>query len=208
MSENEAFFKIITLGDSKVGKTSIIKRITLGSFEDESFSTVGIVFSFKEIIIKDGIKVKLKLIDTAGQERFNRAIPKSYYKNADAVLFVFAYDDELSFDHIEEWLTIFKENSSENENIPLYLIGNKFDVENKKITNDSIEELKNKIGINNFAKTSAKSNFGIDELINEVAEKLYELNKKNLGKKQAKRQLINEKEVKKKSKCVFCSVDS
>jgi small GTP-binding protein len=132
MDENAELFKIITLGDSAVGKTSIIKRYANGIFEDECLSTVGVSFSFKEVTLKEGRKIKLKFIDTAGKEKY-RAISKSYYKNAQGILFIFSYDNKDSFEHMQMWLNSCKDNISIKENIPIFLIGNKYDVENKQI---------------------------------------------------------------------------
>ena len=61
-------FKIITLGNCVVGKKNIIKRFVNGNFMEHTITTIGISFSFKEVILKDGTKVSLKLIDTAGQK--------------------------------------------------------------------------------------------------------------------------------------------
>ena len=74
-------------------------------------STVGLTFSFKEIVLNNKKKVKLKLIDTGGQEKY-RALSKSYFKNADGVLFVYSINDEDSFNHIKEWITLFNENNN------------------------------------------------------------------------------------------------
>ena len=201
MIENEELFKIITLGDGGVGKTSIVKRFIRNVFEDDTLSTVGVAFSFKEVTVENGKKIKLKFVDTAGQEKY-RALAKSYYKNAEAVLFVFSYDDKKSFDHIEEWLNRFKEYGGNKEEIPLFLVGNKCDIENKVIEDNLIENLKNRIGFKYFKKTSAKDNIGIEELFNELSEKMYQQNKKNIGKEQKNKHLENNgtKEMKEKEK--------
>ncbi len=170
MSQNEKLeLKIITLGDSGVGKTSIIKRYVHGVFEEDTLPTIGLGFYFKNLTL-NGTKIKLKCIDTAGQEKY-KSIAKSYYKNAQGVLFVFSFDQKESFDHIKDWLNSFKENSDSNKDIPLVLIGNKCDIENKKIDEDLIDEFKKRKGIEENAKTSAKDNLGIDEIFNCLARK-------------------------------------
>ena len=85
---NDLTFKIITLGDSGVGKKAIIRRFVFNTFEINKLSTIGVNFSFKDVRLKNGKNVKLKLIDTAGQERY-KSVSKSYFRNADGVLFVF-----------------------------------------------------------------------------------------------------------------------
>ena len=82
-------FKIITLGDCGVGKKSIIKRYVYKNFDENQLTTIGISFSFKEVILKDGTKISLKFINTGGQEKY-RALSKSYFKNAKGVLFIFS----------------------------------------------------------------------------------------------------------------------
>jgi len=99
-------------------------------------STLGVNFSYKIIELENKKKVKLKLIDTAGQEKF-RSIAKSYYKNADAVLFVFALNDLDSFNHINDWVISFQENNGEK--VLKYLVGNKYDVEIKTVDQQLID---------------------------------------------------------------------
>ena len=198
MEESEQIFKVITLGDSGVGKTSIITRYTSGTFKEHRLSTAGSVFHFKDVVLKDGTKIKLKLIDTAGQEKY-RAMAKSYYKNAQGILLIFSYDSKKSFDHMEKWLESFKDNVSDQEGIPLFLIGNKCDVENKEIKDDLIEDLKKRTNIQDYIKVSAKSNIGIDELFDSLAEKMFKQNKKYDDNKQFNELLITKKKKKKNS---------
>ena len=71
MSEKDVIdFRIITIGDSNVGKTSIIRRYIDNKFDENFIATIGLIFSFKEVILKNQKKVRLKLIDTAGQEKY------------------------------------------------------------------------------------------------------------------------------------------
>ena len=124
--KEEIVFKIITIGDPNVGKTSIIRRYIYNVFEPQNLATIGVAFSFKEVTLKNGQTVKLKLVDTAGQEKF-KSVTKSYYKNTDGVLFVFDYSYEVTFEHISDWIKSFEENSNK-ENIPRFLLGNKYDL--------------------------------------------------------------------------------
>ena len=198
MEESEPIFKVITLGDSGVGKTSIITRFTSDTFKEHPISNSGNVFYFKDVVLKDGTKIKLKLIDTAGQEKY-RAMAKSYYKNAQGILLIFSYDSKKSFDHMEKWLESFKDNVSDQVGIPLFLIGNKCDVENKEIKDDLIEDLKKRTNIQDYIKVSAKSNIGIDELFDSLAEKMFKQNKKYDDNKQFNELLITKKKKKKNS---------
>ena len=71
-------------------------------------STIGFLTSVKDMDLKNGTRIRLKLIDTAGQENF-QSLAKTYIKNSDAVFFVFAHDNRESFDNINKWLTQFKD---------------------------------------------------------------------------------------------------
>ena len=168
--------------------------------QEEDLVTMGIAFSFKEVTLKNRKKIRLKIIDTAGQEKY-RAISKSYYKNAQGVLFVFSYDKKESFDNIEGWLNSFKEQVND-KGIPLFLVGNKYDIEDEKkvIEEDLIEDLKNRIGIKDYKDTSAKDNIGINELFNELAEKMYNQSIDNKEIKQNIIKLTSENEINEKKK--------
>ena len=126
-----AEFKIITLGNSGVGKTSILKRFISGKFETKMIATIGYGSSSKDLTLKNGTKIRLRLIDTAGQENY-QALAGNYMKNADAVFFVFSHDNKKSFNDIKIWLDNFKDSNHTidyNKNFPAYLVGNKCDLE-------------------------------------------------------------------------------
>ena len=164
-------FKIITLGDSNVGKSSIICRYLENKFYENFISTIGINKSQKEIILENGKKITLFLIDTSGQEKYN-SISKQYIRNADGVLFVFDLSNKKTFNNIKKWIKIFYE--SNFNTIPKYLIGNKKDLP-KDIDQDLIDLFseENKII---YKETSAKDEQDgvINELFKEMAEKLYQ----------------------------------
>ena len=196
-------FKIITIGDSGVGKTSIIRRFVFNTFEQDNLSTIGVNFSFKDCTLKNGNKVKIKVIDTAGQEKY-KSLSKSYFKNADGVLFVFAINDLQSFKNIREWITLFNENNSGKEGIPKYLIANKDDLENEsKVNKELIDQfLKENNNQYKFKSVSAlKCDKRIEELFQEIAENLYN-NYKDV--KQSTIQLEKNNPNKKKTKCYLC----
>ena len=193
MNENDILFNVITLGDSGVGKTSILKRYAYGSFDEKNLPTIGIGFTFKEVKLKDGTTIKLKLVDTSGQERFN-SISKSYFRKAESVLFVFSYDNKNSLEHIEEWFKRFEETGNILD-IPLFLLGNKCDIHNKVIDDKLIEDFKNRIGIEDYFKTSAKENIGINDVFSRLAEKIHK------SKKGIKRKTHGNKKGRTKKEC-------
>ena len=194
------FFSLITLGDSGVGKTCLIKRFTNKIYNEKIINIVGFGSSIKDVTLKDGIKIRLKLIDTMGQENY-RSIASSYIKNADGVFLVFAHNDRKSFDNIIKWLDDFKNNNhniKDNSNFPAILLGNKCDLEHV-IEDKEIEEI---IKENNFYKyinTSAKDDIGINEALEEIGEMLIRI----YGKRNKKQNVIIEpyKRRKKLNKC-------
>ena len=192
-------FKIITLGDSGVGKTSIIKRFYDNSFNSNNASTIGMNCVVKDLYFNKQ-KVSLKLVDTCGQEKY-RALTKSYLKNVNAVFFVFAFNDKDSFDNINEWMEFFKENYRINE-IPHILLGNKCDL-NGEIDENIIDEYvkTNKL---KYIKTSAKDNINIKESFEELGRMLYQKDKPS--NKQENKFLISYKQPKRKH-CMQCILE-
>jgi small GTP-binding protein len=168
--ENADTMRVITLGESGVGKTSIIRRYIHNIFDENNLSTIGLNFSFKEVKLKNGKSINIKLIDTAGQEKY-KALAKSYFKNVDAVLFVFSLNSQDSFDNMKNWINLFNDNHNGKEGIPKYLIGNKAD-EKREVQKNMVDEFLSKNKYKYF-ETSAKDNNGIDELFQELSEDLY-----------------------------------
>ena len=212
--DDQVTFNIITLGDSSVGKTSIIKRYIENKFFEDTISTIGFVKFSKEIILKNKEKINLNLCDTAGQERY-QSLNIQYVRNVDAVLFIFDLSKSKTFDNIKVWIEFFNNNNKSekknHKNIPRYLIGNKKDLEReieKKVIEIFLEEEENKNMI--YKETSAKDNNDeINNLFQEIGEELYEDyiksgRKKNKNKKE-KVHLTKYKE-KKNSKCFKCIV--
>ena len=197
-------FKIITLGESLVGKTSLLRRYLENTFDDNILSTIGLSFSFKEIILKNKEKVKLKLLDTAGQEKY-RSLAKSYFKNADGVFFVYAINDENSFNKIKEWISIFKETNQRNEGIPQYLIETKNDLDRVVDEEKSKEFAKN----NNLKwfSTSSKDNNSVNEIFENIAESIYQEYIKKENKRQKSLDL-NDIKRRKKQNCLNCKADN
>ena len=100
MSSENNTFKILTIGESQVGKTSILRRYVDNKFERHHLATIGIDYQTKTLKIKDK-EIKLKIWDTAGQERY-RNIANQAYKGADGIILVYDITDELSFSKISD----------------------------------------------------------------------------------------------------------
>ncbi len=157
--------KILTLGDTQVGKSSIVLRYTEDKFDDNQFSTIGIDYKTKYMKMDDS-SVKVLIWDTAGQEKF-RNIAKQYYKGANGVLLIYDICSRKTFERVEFWLKELKENNRIDE-LFICLVGNKSDLEDKREI--SIEEGE-KYAIDNnilFLEVSAKSGKGITDLFKKV----------------------------------------
>lgn len=160
MSENLTF-KILTLGESGVGKTCILRRYVEDKFNKNHLATIGIDFKTKSIPIGDKI-VRLKIWDTAGQERF-RNITKQYFKEADGILLIYDVTDNSTFEKTDFWIKQITQNT-QYEEVALVLIGNKTDIEPREVSMEMGSELAKKYNLNYF-ETSALNGSNIAECI-------------------------------------------
>lgn len=152
--------KILTLGDTLVGKSCFVVRYISGSFNETPVCTVGIDFSTKILTVND-YKVKISVWDTAGQERF-RNITKQYLSGADVVFLMFDISSEVTFTNLDYWIEELKK-KKDIENIVLVLIGNKCDLKDKRVVSvERAQMYADKYGIKYF-ETSAKTNEGIED---------------------------------------------
>ena len=189
-------YKIMVLGESKVGKTSLIKRYTKDQFGGVYLTTVGMDFQDKIIEIEDK-KVRLQVWDTAGQERF-RNVTKSYFQSSHGLLVVYDITDKESFDKIKFWIENIKNNAPENAK--LILVGNKCDLANeRKVT---IEDGENKARNYNikFFESSAKDGTNVNELFFYLANEIYQ-NDKTKEKDNKKTMQLDSKKKEKKGCC-------
>ena len=173
-------YKVILIGNTMVGKTSILQRYLYNKFAEEMSLTTGIYSSSKEIILENGEKIVLQLFDTAGQERF-KSISSSYLRNADGVLFVFSFDNKESFESIKMWMEQFDDINAKNRAI-FYLVGNKNDLE-KVVPEESVIDFLRKNVNFHYKSVSAKKEEknNINELFQELGEKIFS---NNIGKKE------------------------
>ena len=157
--------KIILVGDSSVGKTSLLLKYTEGGFEENYMSTIGVDFKLKSIVVNN-YKVNLKIMDTCGQERF-KSLNKNFYSSADGIMFVFDVTQKLSFKSIDSWLKVPTDFTS---NFKKILIGNKIDLENiREVKKEMIENYAKKEDMQYF-ETSAKTGENVEESFNKLAE--------------------------------------
>ncbi|KAL0074782.1 ras family-domain-containing protein [Phycomyces blakesleeanus] len=157
--------KLLLIGDSGVGKSCLLLRFSDDSFTPSFITTIGIDFKIRTIEL-DGKRIKLQIWDTAGQERF-RTITTAYYRGAMGILLVYDVTDERSFGNVRNWFSNIEQHASEGVN--KILIGNKCDVEDKRIiTSEQGQQLATELGIR-FMETSAKANIGVEEAFFDLA---------------------------------------
>lgn len=159
-------FKCILIGNTSVGKSSILLRFMENKFVDLHDITIGVEFHSKLIPIKDKI-MRINLWDTAGQESF-KSITKSYYRSASAVILVFDVTDEFSFYKLDDWMRDINEMTYDPV---IVLIGNKTDlVEQRKVSYDIALQYAEDNGMH-YAEVSAKDHKkNIDEIFELVAK--------------------------------------
>ena len=174
-SEPSNIFKILTIGESGVGKTCILRRFVEDKFLKNHLATIGIDFKTKTLNINNQ-EIKLKIWDTAGQERF-RNITTQYYKGADGIVLVYDVTDEASFDKIKDWMDQILSNTNKDE-ICLILLGNKCDIEKRSISYEQGKTLANELQVN-FFETSAQTGQNIKEAFETLTADI--MKKKKIG---------------------------
>lgn len=171
-------YKISIIGDGGVGKTSLIKKYTKGTFEIDYVKTIGAQFSRydKEI---DGDLIELIFWDIAGQRDFNFLRPLFYKETKAAIIVCSLEDNDLgrdSFTHVKNW---HNELNKYCGNIPVVLFANKVDlVENRSINSQIMQEIVKKLNFLGYNITSAKTGEGVIEAFDLIIEKLYYTSKK------------------------------
>lgn len=166
MLNEEYTYKVLLLGNSTVGKSSILYRYTSDSFTDNFISTIGVDFHNAKLKHHDK-DINLQIWDTAGQERFN-TIVRSYYRETDFVILVYDVSSVETFQNIRHWLREIKENAN-NNNLFIILVGNKSDLIQRKVNKKKGIKLAKEYGLE-FLETSAKNNENVDKLFQIISE--------------------------------------
>ncbi|EJS42926.1 ypt52p [Saccharomyces arboricola H-6] len=204
-------FKLVLLGDSSVGKSSIVHRFVKDTFDELRESTIGAAFLSQSITIhpNDGneanpkdVVIKFEIWDTAGQERYKSLAPM-YYRNANAALVVYDITQEDSLQKARNWVDELK-NKVGDDDLVIYLLGNKVDicqetpvVETSPESNEAGNDEQKVRAISTeeagqyaqdqgllFREVSAKTGEGIKEIFQDIGEKLYDLKKDEFLSKQ------------------------
>ena len=165
---DEYIIKILTLGDTSVGKTSIILRFTKEKYNSNRLATIGVDFKSK-IIQSENQRIKVLIWDTAGQERFKN-IASQYYNGGDGAILTFDITNKKSYERILYWLDELKQKKNIDD-MGLVLVGNKSDLSDiREVSFEEAEKFAKDINIKYF-ETSAEKNIGISDMMNYIVNK-------------------------------------
>ena len=169
MSSNSESIKIVLIGESGVGKTSIISQFVNQVFQEDVETSSSGTYNSKTLIYDNNKVLKLEIWDTAGQEKY-RSLASMFYKEASAAILVYDITRKDSFEQIQQyWASQIKENSPSN--IILALCGNKSDIiEEEKVDEEEARNYAKEINAL-FYPTSAKNDSGITDLFLQIAKK-------------------------------------
>lgn len=161
-------FKVVLLGESAVGKSSLVLRFVKREFHEFQESTIGAAFLTQTVTIDD-TTVKFEIWDTAGQERYHSLAPM-YYRGAQAALIVYDITSKDSFVKAQNWVRELQRQA--NSTIVIALVGNKLDLASKRAVDHN--ESKSYADENNllFMETSAKTAVNVVEVFTAIATKL------------------------------------
>ena len=194
---------LMLLGDTQVGKTSMIFNLIGNEFNDSQLTTVGKESYIYQTNIK-GYDLKIKIWDTAGQERF-KSLSIQVIKNSDAVILVFSVSDKTSLSNLNIWLSKIIDTSDLSKK-PIIIVGNKADItEGRQVKYEEGKQFAEEKGYKYF-ETSAKTGEGIKEAFNEIINQLFdiyepEITGKKIGEIKGQQLNINKNKKKKKRFC-------
>ncbi|AGO09815.1 AaceriAAL176Cp [[Ashbya] aceris (nom. inval.)] len=178
-------FKLVLLGDSSVGKSSIVHRFVKDSFDEFRESTIGAAFLSRTIklVDHDDAMIKFEIWDTAGQERYKSLAPM-YYRNANAALVVYDVTQEDSLAKAQSWVNELKSKVGD-EDLVICLVGNKLDLvegdsKPRVIDSEEAQAYAEAHGLI-FHEVSAKSGKGILDVFQGIGGKLYEQRRESLA---------------------------
>ena len=169
---------LLIIGDSLVGKTSILTRFSQNKFSLGYLSTIGVDYFSKEVIINER-KIYVKIWDTAGHERF-RTLTQSFFKKGQGLIIVYDVSSQESFENLQYWIEEIHTHAIDSKNIPCIILGNKIDIIERVVDKEKAEEYAKSSNYKYF-EVSAKTGEGIDNSIKYLIQKVIEVLDKKEG---------------------------
>lgn len=165
----KALLKVIILGDSGVGKTSLMQQYVSRKFSSHYKATIGADFLTKEMMVDDRLTT-MQTWDTAGQERF-QSLGVAFYRGADCCVLVFDVTNPKSFEHIEQWRDEFLTQAAPRnaDKFPFVLLGNKVDLDNRAVPEKRAQAWCQANGDIPYFETSAKEAVNVDTAFQTIA---------------------------------------
>jgi Ras-related protein Rab-1A len=164
-SNDHIKLKLLIIGDSAVGKTSMLLKYTDNFFPESHLATIGVEFKTKDIQY-NGYNINLQVWDTAGQERF-KSITKSFFRNANGIIFVYDITQKNSFKNVKDWI---KDSEANDTGFKRILVGNQIDLQTKRQV--QLNEVKDWADKKNLEviEASAKTGANIDKAVMKLIE--------------------------------------
>ena len=170
ISYQDFLFKLIIIGDSAVGKSCLLQRLTTNEFNEDHEVTVGVEFGTLLVKLEQQV-FKLQIWDTAGQESF-KSITKIFYRGAHCIFFAYDITRQETFNNLRNW---YEEVVAQSEpDIIMFLVGNQKDREaQREVSREKAEQFRKEKGIHFFYETSAKSGENVETIFTMAAKMLY-----------------------------------
>ena len=164
-------YKVVLLGEGRVGKTSILLRFVENSYIEGRPPTFQASYLNKHVTVDDKREAQLSIWDTAGQERFHSLGP-IYYRDAKGAILVYDITDESTFDRVKSWTKELRKMVGDNTKICITIVGNKIDLERHRVVSQqAAKKYADSVGANYF-EVSAKTGTGVDDAFRDLTKVL------------------------------------
>lgn len=166
--------KVVMVGDSKVGKSSILSQYTDHKYNKKHMATVGVDLKINTIKYKKH-SIKMQIWDTSGADKF-RSIIEHYLRQLNALIVVFSLNDRTSFNHVNDWINTLRQHNSNLSDVTVLIVGNKKDlVDERVVSKKEIETLMQDLSSNwqysaDYIETCVKDEDGLSSIFEKIAK--------------------------------------
>lgn len=165
-------FRVVLIGESFVGKSCLVTRLVKQEFNRTTEDTIGAAFESYETTVADGLKVRMQIWDTAGQEKY-KSLGPVYYRNAAAGIFVYDITENRTLKNLRTWVQTFRD--TVGTEIPIFIVGNKSDLdERRQVECRDGQAFADSVNAALFLETSALTGLNVVQLFQRVANVIVE----------------------------------